>query len=55
MDDGVDNGGERGEEIGGIDFGVEEDLWRKETFVADVDGCGLAVGVVDGVLLESVV
>ena len=55
LDDVVDNGRERGEEVGGVDLGVEEDLGRKETFVANVDcGC-LPVGVGDGVLLEPVI
>jgi hypothetical protein len=37
LDDGVDDLGERGEEVGRVDFGVKEDFWGEETLVSDVD------------------
>lgn len=54
LDDAVDDGGERGQEVGGVDFGVEEDFGGEEALVADVDGEGAAVGRGDCVFHELV-
>jgi hypothetical protein len=37
LDDAVDDFRERSKEIGGVDFGVEENLWCKEPFIANVE------------------
>ena len=54
LDNGVDDIGQRGEEVGGPDFGVEEDLGGEEALVSDVHAGRLAVGVFDFVFLEAV-
>ena len=53
LDDGVDDGGERGQEVGRVDFGVEEDLRGEEAFVADINDHGFAVRVRDSVFAEA--
>jgi len=37
LDDLVDDFGEGSEEVGRVDFGVEEDLGREESLITDVD------------------
>lgn len=54
LDDGIDNVWQRGEEVTGVDFGVEKDLGSKEALISDIDDSALAIGVVDGVLGEPV-
>jgi hypothetical protein len=53
LDDTVHNHGERGEEVGAVDFGVEEDFGSEESLVSDVDGDLTAIGVRHNVLGES--
>ena len=37
LNDVVDNLGKGSKEIGGVDFGVEEDFRSKETFITNID------------------
>jgi hypothetical protein len=36
LNDGIDDFGKRGEEIGRVDFGIEEDFRGEETFVSNI-------------------
>lgn len=53
LDDAIHDNGERGQEVGGVDLRVEEDLGGEEALVADVDDGAFAVGVRDGVFREA--
>lgn len=54
LDDAIDDGGERGQEVGGVDFGVEEDFRGEESFVANIHGHAPSVRGRDGVFQESI-
>lgn len=54
MDDAVDDGWERGQEVGRVDFRVEEDFRGEETLVTDIDVHASAVGRGHGVFEEAV-
>ena len=53
LDDVVDDVGQRGQKVAGVDFGVEEDLGGQEALVADVDRHLAAGQLLDHVLLEA--
>lgn len=54
LDDAVDDGGQRRQEVGRVDFRVEEDFGGEEALVADVDGDGAPVRRRHRVFQESV-
>lgn len=53
LNDVVDHGGKGREEVGAVNFGVEEDLGSEETLVSDVDGDLTATRVKHRVLDEA--
>ena len=54
MDDAVHDGGEWGEEVGGVDFRVEEDFGGEEALVADVHGDAAPVRLGDRVPQKAI-
>lgn len=54
LDDTVDNSREGGQEVGGVDFGVEEDFRGEESLVSDIDVDAAAIGRGHGVFQEPV-
>lgn len=53
LDDAIHDDGERREEIGGVDLGIEEYLGRQEPLVTDVDTDLTSAGLPDDVLREA--
>jgi hypothetical protein len=53
LNDTVDNHGQRSQEVGAVNLGVEEDLGVEEALVTDINGNLSAIGVRNNVLSES--
>jgi hypothetical protein len=53
LNDTVDNHGQRSQEVGAVNLGVEEDLGGEEALVTDINGNLSAIGVRNNVLSES--